>query len=258
MHCRACSRLLKDKAWSKMSKRSNRKDDFAKFKEKVAKKRRGKEEATTSTDMDYITVQRLSSSVERRYQKYARIRALTSVPLGCEPTIQNIKEACKRHFDVADGIYCDVLAGERGPSWSGQISNWKVIHVRFIKRTDESQICEKPEFNTKKQWKSLLTPTKAPPPTSMSAKVVASVPLSAMLQIGKLIQPTVEIVTVKLEEFKLTEKSWGQPFEVTLSLAVLQGNLQLKYLLKDYALTFKKVPPMKAKNITRLHAINFS
>ena len=53
----------------------------------------------------------------------------TSVPLGCEPTIQNIKEACKRHFDVADGIYCDVLAGERGPSWSetSQISNWKVI-----------------------------------------------------------------------------------------------------------------------------------
>ena len=28
-----------------------------------------------------------------------------------------------------------------------------------------------------------------------------------------------EIVTVKLEEFKLSEKSWGQPFEVTLSLS---------------------------------------
>ena len=45
----------------------------------------------------------------------------------------------------------------------------------------------------------------------MSAKVVASVPVNAMLQIDKRIQPTVEIVTVKLEEFKLTEKSWGQP-----------------------------------------------
>ena len=134
-----------------MSKRSNRKDDFAKFKEKVAKKRRGKEEATTSTD--YISVQRLSSSLEGRYQKYARIGALTSVPLGCELTIQNIKEASKRHFDVADGIYCDVLAGERGPSWSvtSQISNWKVIHVRFIEHSDVSQFCEKPEFNTKKQ-----------------------------------------------------------------------------------------------------------
>ena len=53
----------------------------------------------------------------------------------------------------------------------------------------------------------------------MSAKVVASVPVNAMLQIDKRIQPTVEIVTVKLEEFKLTEKSWGQPFEVTLSLS---------------------------------------
>jgi len=87
-----------------MSKRSNRENDFAKFKEKVVKKRRGKEEATTSTNIDYIAVQRLLSSAEGRYQKYARIGALTSVPLGCEPTIQNIKEACKRHFDVADGI----------------------------------------------------------------------------------------------------------------------------------------------------------
>jgi len=39
-----------------MSKRSNRENDFAKFKEKVVKKRRGKEEATTSTNIDYIAV----------------------------------------------------------------------------------------------------------------------------------------------------------------------------------------------------------
>ena len=39
----------------------------------------------------------------------------------------------------------------------------------------------------------------------MSSKVAASVPLSAMLQLGKLIQPTEEIVTVQLEEFKISE-----------------------------------------------------
>ena len=199
-----------------MSKGGNRKDDFAKFKEKISKKRR-KEETTSNSEMDYITVQRLSSHVEGKYQKYARIGALASVRLGREATIQNIKEACKRHFEVGDGISCDVLAGERGPSWTetSQINNWKVIHVRFIE-TSDSQLCDA-KGEPKQQWKSQGTPKKTAP--SMSSKVAASVPLSAMLQLGKLIQPTEEIVTVQLEEFKISEKSWAQPFEVTLSLS---------------------------------------
>ena len=50
--------------------------------------------------------------------------------------------------------------------------------------------------------------------------IAHTTPLSAMLQICKRIQPTVEIVTVKLEEFKFAEKSRGQPFEeVTLYLS---------------------------------------
>jgi hypothetical protein len=53
----------------------------------------------------------------------------------------------------------------------------------------------------------------------MSTKVAASVPLSAMLKLGKIIQPTEEIVTVQLEEFKINEKAWAQPFEATLSLS---------------------------------------
>ncbi|KXJ07829.1 hypothetical protein AC249_AIPGENE13528 [Exaiptasia diaphana] len=110
-------------------------------------------------------------------------------------------------------------AGERGPSWTetSQMNSWKVIHVRFIE-TSDSQLCDvKREVNPKQQWKSQGTPKKTVP--SMSSKVAASVPLSAMLQLGKLIQPTEEIVTVQLEEFKMSEKSWAQPFEVTLSLS---------------------------------------
>ena len=53
----------------------------------------------------------------------------------------------------------------------------------------------------------------------MSTKVAASVPLSAILKLGKIIQPTEEIVTVQLEEFKINEKAWAQPFEATLSLS---------------------------------------
>ena len=173
----------------------------------------GKEEPTGSgSDMDYITVQRLSWNVGGRYQKYARIGALTMVPLGCEPTISNIKEACKRFFK-ADDMDCEILAGERGPSWTetSQISNWKkALHVRFIERSEESQMCEKVEI--KKTTISEVTPEK--PALLTSTRVVASVPLSAMLK-----QPTVDIVSVQLEEFDLGEKSWRNPFEARLSLS---------------------------------------
>ena len=199
-----------------MSKRRRNNEEFRAFKAKIANKRMGKEEPTGSAShMDYITVQRLSSNVEGRYQKYARIGALTMVPLGCEPTISNIKAACKRFFKAED-MECDILAGERGPSWTetSQISNWKTIHVRFFERSEESQMCQKLEI---KETKSQGTPEK--PARPMSTRVAASVPLSAMLKVGKLIQPTAEIVSVQLEEFDLGEKSWRQPFETRLSLS---------------------------------------
>ena len=56
-----------------------------------------------------------------------------------------------------------------------------------------------------KETKSELPPQK--PVGPMSTRIVASVPLSAMLKVGKLIQPTVEIASVLLEEFNLGERS---------------------------------------------------
>ena len=147
--------------------------------------------------MDYITVQRLSSHVEGKYQKYSRIGPLASVPLGEEPTTKNVKEACKHYFDVEDGMCCDILAGERGPSWmeTSQITSFKAIHVRFIEAIEmESQLYDgKPEPNTRQRCRSQGTPEKRAPEKrapSMSSKVAASVPLSAMLKLGKFIQPT--------------------------------------------------------------------
>ena len=93
-----------------MSKRNFK--DFAKFKERVSKKRQ-KEYTTSKSGTEYITVQQLSLHVEGRYLKYARIGPLASVPLSWEPTIQNIKEAWKHYFNMEDGSSCDVLAGER-------------------------------------------------------------------------------------------------------------------------------------------------
>lgn len=139
------------------------------------------------------------------------------VPLGCEPTISNIKEACTRFFKAED-MECDILAGERGPSWTetSQISNWKAIHVRFIERSESKLVIGKETLEVK-ETKSQGTPVK--PARPMATKVAASVPLSAMLKVGKLIQPTVDIVSVQLEEFNLGEQSWRQPFESRFSLS---------------------------------------
>ena len=103
------------------------------FKQKASNKRCKKDECTTENQRDYITVQHLSSTVEGKWQKYTRIGPLTIVPLGVEATLDNIKKACVKHFNMTD-MDCDILAGERGPSYTdiSQISNWKVLHVRFL------------------------------------------------------------------------------------------------------------------------------
>ena len=68
-------------------------------------------------------------------------------PLDKEPTLENIKEACKSHFNINTEMECDILAGERGPSFSDakQIQNWKVLHIRFIEGSPAYMISEKRE-----------------------------------------------------------------------------------------------------------------
>ena len=46
----------------------------------------------------------------------------------------------------------------------------------------------------------------------------ASMPLSEMLKLGKLITPKTDIVTLTLEEFSVTGMEWLEPFQVRLSL----------------------------------------
>ena len=130
----------------KLSKRGTKNNkDFCAFKGKIAKKRLGKEEPMVGgSEMDYITVQWLSSNVEGCYQKYGRIGVLAMVPLDCEPMIGNIKAACK-HFFKAEDMECDIPVSERGPLWTemSQILNWKMLHMWFIERSKESQCARK-------------------------------------------------------------------------------------------------------------------
>ena len=96
---------------------SKRKRDWEDYKNKIAKKRTGKKEEVGPSGLTgTITVQRLSPNVEGKCQKYARIGPLTLVPFEDEATLPNIKATCKAHFGTHRE--CDVLAGERGPSYT--------------------------------------------------------------------------------------------------------------------------------------------
>lgn len=112
------------------SKKQANKHNFQKFLGQIKEKRLDK----CSTSLEYLTVQRLSPNVEGKYQKYSRIGPLTMVKFNDdEMSLANIKRACVEHFDVA-GMECDILAGERGPSYTecSQIKNFNLLHVRFV------------------------------------------------------------------------------------------------------------------------------
>ena len=116
---------------------------------------------------------------------------------------------------------CDVLAGERGPSYTdiSQISNWKVLPVRFLNTNSGSSSlqhsqCTDQHKSSPVKFYSQDSSTK-PAETS---KVPASVPLSSLLKLGKLIDPKTQVSTVVVEEFDLPTKTWREPYEVKVAL----------------------------------------
>ena len=55
-----------------------------------------------------------------------------------ELTIEDVKEACERHFSMEE-LSCDILVSDQGPSCTSMehIPDLKVIHVRFINETSK-------------------------------------------------------------------------------------------------------------------------
>ena len=95
--------------------------EWRKFAAKQKAKRKGKQ-GNEADGVEEIVVQRMSTDVCGKQQKYARIGAQEYVPFEHEEfTIDNIKDACLKHFreQIESGLICDVLAGERGPCYSG-------------------------------------------------------------------------------------------------------------------------------------------
>jgi hypothetical protein len=108
----------------------------------------GKKGKGESKDLkDEIIVQRMSSEVTGKQQKYTRIGPQEFVPFEHdELTFENIVESCQKYFakHIEKGMVCDILAGERGPSCKNmnQIPDIKVFYVRFVKPEAPNEIDE--------------------------------------------------------------------------------------------------------------------
>ena len=102
----------------KMSKRGRKNSgDFCAFKQKSPRKEWGRKNQWSVVQKWIIKPCNGSLRMLKSAIKSMRGLELAIVPLDCEPTIANIKAACERFFKAED-MECDILAGERGPSWT--------------------------------------------------------------------------------------------------------------------------------------------
>ena len=195
------------------------------MKEKRLKKG-AKEAACSKKEFETIVVQRLSAEVSGKAQKYSRVgaREFVSFEEFGELTIQNIKDACMKHFGINDGkMTCDVLAGEQGPSCTSvkQLPSFKVIHVRFVDEeavveipvsTGEQYLAEPPSKKRKPQRVG------SPPMNHTSARIASAaspskfVPRSLsvmdMIKLGKVISK--KTTSVQIYAFDMKDMSWSE------------------------------------------------
>ena len=212
-------------AWRKLNQ---------KIKEKRAKKGG---QSGRKIQGDQLTVQRLSSEVSGKAQKYARVGPWEFVPIDTneELTIDAIKVACNLHFTdrVGSNMECDILAGEQGPSCNtvDQIPTLKLIHVRFVGKRNESPTSSGTalhdvdshctELNRSiscdgfSRAKSVFIPRKRKheqPKASASSSPVKypqSMSLSKMIKLGKLnvVKPT---TVVSMYKFDVGSVLWSK------------------------------------------------
>ena len=179
-----------------------------------------------------LVVQRLSSDVSGKQQKYSRVGPREFVAYEYdEVTADNIKAACEKHFKPRLGsnkLMCNILAGEQGPSCKSvdQIPNMTVIHIWFIepvglegsldvdtadsvdysilppafkKKRDDTP------FSNSSSSKSILEQVKyrhAVP----TVTVPKSLSIREMLQLGKVINDSAEPIT--LHRFDMGTMTW--------------------------------------------------
>ena len=170
-----------------------------------------KEERSALLKSGELVVQRLSSSVSGKAQKYSRVGPIEFVCFPHEEmTIQNIKSSCKKHFAsvVRRGLVCNVLAGDQGPSCQtiDQLPDTKVIHVRFIESVDIKLGSGEGPSQPKRQKSNVSyagsssksVPTFSRKDSPALKQYPKSLSVSEMLKLGKTIRETTTAIDVYL------------------------------------------------------------
>ena len=177
-----------------------------------------------------LTVQRLSSDVSGKAQKYTRIGPREFVPFTeDELTIENITRCYERHFatQVGTSLVCDILAGEQRPSCKTleQIPDMKVIYVRFITANIQDCVPEwgisKSDLGMVRSHTYTLTRLEGPthPPkvvkgsgasSSPSKFALLSLSVADMIKLGKIGTCQGPTTVVHLHTFDMDLLSWSK------------------------------------------------
>ena len=243
---------------------AGKQEDWKKFKEAMKQKRIGKkqEKAKDSKETkEEIVVQRLTSEVSGKAQKYLRVGPREFVHVGKqELTFENIQKACLKHFSskVGPGMYCDILAGEQGPSCSNlkQIPDMKLIHIRFTHNNDH--ICEHEEVSLGESSKHVLVsslpspkrqcnsrPHSLPSPAKKKATPVVpkSLSVTRMLMLGKVVDKRCTLIN--LYRFDIDKMLWSmipKPVEFDISKELLgEGGFRNAYKAQSTSREFSSL-----------------
>ena len=118
-----------------------------------------------------------------------------------------------KHFDMPSTMCCNVLAGEQGPSCFSvkQIPDCKVIHVRFVERSEQDapkEFVTIAETSPKKRKKNpVSSPEKGQKSLIVASKFVPkSLSVVDMLKLGKTINSNA--TSVKLLNFDIRTMVW--------------------------------------------------
>eukprot|EP00111_Clytia_hemisphaerica_P008174 TCONS_00023830-protein len=176
-----------------------------------------------------LTVQRMSTGVSGKLQTYDRIGPLTYVNFnGMQLTLDNIKKACKNHFhlEMKQNQEIQILAGERGPSWTqiSEIKKFVPLHIRFVpgKANNETSFTFKSSLPPARKRSanasgifSNNSTQKSHFPTSKLANIngpLVSLPPSKYMKMGQLIEPqNSKLKVFTLEEFNVNTQRWRYP-----------------------------------------------
>eukprot|EP00794_Sanderia_malayensis_P013717 gene13717-15147_t len=183
---------------------------------KMKAKRLGKKAGDHQEEL--LTVQQLSASVEGKAQKYTRIGPLTMIKNWKLLHIRFIK------------------AGEGGRPTSGSSAVSKTTRNKSYRHSREIQPYEMEDEVHINDRRSPSIPIGGSeyrvPESTVFAKTV---PLSQLINLGKLIPPNNKIVAIELEAFNVNLKSWQDPFGVQLSVSLekfASGGSRDAYLAK--------------------------